>query len=72
MSEARVLGSAADLKFLHRVRQLRLGNFKSKNTDSCWWRPCLIIGPAKSGTKLLLVDSGNQADEVFSVQRTVF
>ncbi|MFZ2157197.1 MAG: hypothetical protein WAV72_13905 [Bradyrhizobium sp.] len=29
MSEARVLGSAADLKFLHRVPQLRLTNFKS-------------------------------------------
>jgi hypothetical protein len=31
MTEARVLGSAADLKFLHRVPQLRLRNFKSKN-----------------------------------------
>ena len=30
MTEARVLGSAADLKFLHRVPRLRLGNFKSK------------------------------------------
>ncbi len=29
MSETRVLGSAADLKFLHRVPQLRLRNFKS-------------------------------------------
>jgi hypothetical protein len=31
MSAARVLGSAADLKFLHRVPQLRLRNFKSKS-----------------------------------------
>ena len=31
MSEARVLGSAADLKFLHRVPRLRLWNFKSKS-----------------------------------------
>jgi hypothetical protein len=31
MSNARVLGSAADLKFLHRVPQLRLRNFKSKS-----------------------------------------
>jgi hypothetical protein len=29
MSDLRVLGSAADLKFLHRVPQLRLRNFKS-------------------------------------------
>jgi hypothetical protein len=29
MTEAHVLGSAADLKFLHRVLQLRLRNFKS-------------------------------------------
>jgi hypothetical protein len=29
MSEARVLGSAADLKFLHWVPRLRLRNFKS-------------------------------------------
>ena len=29
MSEARVLGSAADLKFLHWLLQLRLRNFKS-------------------------------------------
>ena len=29
MSEARVLGSAADLKFLHRVPHLHLSNFKS-------------------------------------------
>ena len=29
MSEVRALGSAADLKFLHRVPQLRLRNFKS-------------------------------------------
>jgi hypothetical protein len=29
MTEARVLGSAADLKFLHWVPQLRLRNFKS-------------------------------------------
>ena len=29
MSGGRVLGSAADLKFLHRVPQLRLRNFKS-------------------------------------------
>jgi hypothetical protein len=31
MSDARVLGSAADLKFLHRVPQRRLRNFKSKS-----------------------------------------
>jgi len=31
MSNARVLDSAADLKFLHRVPQLRLRNFKSKS-----------------------------------------
>ncbi|WP_291575425.1 hypothetical protein [Bradyrhizobium sp.] len=31
MSEARVLGSAADLKFLHRVPQPRIRNFKSIN-----------------------------------------
>jgi hypothetical protein len=31
MTEARVLGSAADLKFPHRVPQLRLSNFKSKS-----------------------------------------
>jgi len=31
MSDARVLGSAADLKFLHRVPQLRVRNFKSKS-----------------------------------------
>ena len=31
MSNARVLGSSADLKFLHRVPQLRLRNFKSKS-----------------------------------------
>jgi hypothetical protein len=30
MTDARVLGSAADLKFLHRLPQLRLRNFKSK------------------------------------------
>ena len=29
MSEVRVVGSAADLKFLHRVPQVRLRNFKS-------------------------------------------
>jgi hypothetical protein len=29
MSNPRVLGSAADLKFLHRVPQLRLSNFRS-------------------------------------------
>jgi hypothetical protein len=29
MSEARVLGSAADLKFLHWAPQLRLRNFQS-------------------------------------------
>ena len=29
MTEARVLGSAADLKFLHWVPQLHLRNFKS-------------------------------------------
>jgi hypothetical protein len=29
MSELRVLGSAADLKFLHRMPQLRPRNFKS-------------------------------------------
>jgi hypothetical protein len=29
MSDARVLGSAADFKFLLRAPQLRLGNFKS-------------------------------------------
>jgi hypothetical protein len=29
MSEARMPGSAADLKCLHRLPQLRLGNFKS-------------------------------------------
>jgi hypothetical protein len=29
MSNPRVFGSAADLKFLHRVPQLRLRNFKS-------------------------------------------
>ncbi|MDI1264311.1 MAG: hypothetical protein PS018_13735 [bacterium] len=29
MSEARVPGSAADLKFLHWAPQLRLGNFQS-------------------------------------------
>jgi hypothetical protein len=29
MTPARVLGSAADLKFLHRVPQLRVRNFKS-------------------------------------------
>ena len=29
MNDTRVLGSAADLKFLHRVPQLRLSNFKS-------------------------------------------
>jgi hypothetical protein len=31
MSEARVLGSAADLKFLHRAPQLRVRNVKSKS-----------------------------------------
>ena len=31
MSDARVLDSAADLKFLLRVPQLRLRNFKSKS-----------------------------------------
>jgi hypothetical protein len=31
MSDARVLGSAADLKFLHRPPQLLLRNFKSKS-----------------------------------------
>jgi hypothetical protein len=31
MTEARVLGSAADLKFLHCVPRLRLRNFKSKS-----------------------------------------
>jgi hypothetical protein len=31
MSEVRVLGSAADLKFLQRVPQHRLRNFKSKS-----------------------------------------
>ena len=31
MNGARVLGGAADLKFLHRVPQLRLRNFKSKS-----------------------------------------
>ncbi len=31
MNDARVLGSAADLKFLHRVPQLHLRNFKSKS-----------------------------------------
>jgi hypothetical protein len=31
MKDARVLGSAADLKFLHRVPQLRLRNFKSRS-----------------------------------------
>jgi hypothetical protein len=31
MSDARVPGSAADLKFLHRVPQLCLRNFKSKS-----------------------------------------
>jgi hypothetical protein len=31
MTDARVLGSAADLKFLHRLPQLRLRNFKSKS-----------------------------------------
>jgi hypothetical protein len=31
MSDARVRDSAADLKFLHREPQLRLGNFKSKS-----------------------------------------
>ncbi|HEV3501743.1 MAG TPA: hypothetical protein VGZ92_15615 [Bradyrhizobium sp.] len=31
MSDARVLGGAADLKFVHRVPQLRLRNFKSKS-----------------------------------------
>ena len=30
MSDVRVLGSAADLKFLRRVPQLRVRNFKSK------------------------------------------
>ena len=29
MSDTRVLGSAADLKFLHRVPQPRIRNFKS-------------------------------------------
>ena len=29
MSVARVLGSAADLKFLHRLPRVRLRNFKS-------------------------------------------
>jgi hypothetical protein len=29
MTDVRVLGSAADLKFLHRVPQLRVRNFKS-------------------------------------------
>ena len=31
MSDARVLGSAADLKFLHRLPRVRLTNFKSKS-----------------------------------------
>jgi hypothetical protein len=31
MTNARVLGSAADLKFLHRLPRVRLGNFKSKS-----------------------------------------
>jgi hypothetical protein len=31
MSDARVLGSAADLKFLHRVPRLRVRNFRSKS-----------------------------------------
>jgi hypothetical protein len=31
MTEARVLGSAADLKFLHWMPQYRLSNFKSKS-----------------------------------------
>jgi hypothetical protein len=31
MTDARVLGSAADLKFLQRVPQLHLRNFKSKS-----------------------------------------
>jgi hypothetical protein len=31
MSDARVLGSAADLKFLHRLPRVRLRNFKSKS-----------------------------------------
>jgi hypothetical protein len=31
MSDARVLGSAADLKFLYRAPQLLLRNFKSKS-----------------------------------------
>jgi hypothetical protein len=31
MSDARVRASAADLKFLHRAPQLRIGNFKSKS-----------------------------------------
>jgi hypothetical protein len=31
MNDARVPGSAADLKFLHRMPQLRVRNFKSKS-----------------------------------------
>ncbi len=31
MSDLRVLDGAADLKFLHRVPQLRIRNFKSKS-----------------------------------------
>jgi hypothetical protein len=31
MNDARVLGSAADLKFLHRSPQFRVRNFKSKS-----------------------------------------
>ena len=31
MTEARVLGSAADLKFLHWVPRVRLRNFKSES-----------------------------------------
>jgi len=31
MSDARVFGSAADLKSLHRVPRLRVRNFKSKS-----------------------------------------
>ena len=31
MNDTRVLGSAADLKFLHRAPQLHVRNFKSKS-----------------------------------------